>query len=92
LILRQPPLGFRTPPLDEVLRPIERSVLRAELRERVGFHGSTYWCADVSVALIDSGAHAAILRAIATPASSAASGVAAICCVMPIRYDSSAVQ
>jgi hypothetical protein len=44
------------------------------------------------VALIDNGAHAAILRAVTMPAASAASGVAAICCVMPMRYDSSALQ
>src|SRR2546426_9234637 len=38
LILRKPAFGFRTPPFDEVLCPIERGVLRARLRERVGFH------------------------------------------------------
>ncbi len=38
LILRKPAFGFCTPPLDEVLCPIERGVLRTELRERVGFH------------------------------------------------------
>src|SRR4051794_30460306 len=38
LILRKPAFGFRTPAFEEVLCPIERGVLRAELRERVGFH------------------------------------------------------
>src|SRR5882724_4522773 len=38
-VLRRPSLGFRATAFDEVLGAIERRVLRAELRERVGLDG-----------------------------------------------------
>jgi hypothetical protein len=50
------------------------------------------WRAEVSVARVESGATAAIFCAITTPASSAASDVGAITCVIPMRYDSAAIQ